>query len=191
MRVRATVSLHNAVAVECRHRLGLSQTQVAECMQVTQHHMSELERLIFKRWSDTQIDSLAALYGCQPEELVPAELRGQILKSKFAAERDMPAVQLLSMRDERKLIAHAEAPMLEPEAKALLDKALDSLSFLEREVVKLRYGVGDGDTYTLEEVGRIFRVNKERVRQIEARAVRKLQNPQRTARLKVALGVDE
>jgi len=48
------------------------------------------------------------------------------------------------------------------------------LTFREREILKLRYGVGDGQTCTLEEVGRIFRVTRERVRQIEAKAVRKM-----------------
>ena len=47
----------------------------------------------------------------------------------------------------------------------------------------MRYGLGDGYTYTLEEVGRIFKVTRERVRQIEAKAVRKLQNPVRSQQL--------
>jgi RNA polymerase primary sigma factor len=54
------------------------------------------------------------------------------------------------------------------------------LTYREREIVRLRYGLGDGYTYTLEEVGRIFKVTRERVRQIEAKAVRKLQNPIRS-----------
>ncbi len=57
---------------------------------------------------------------------------------------------------------------------------LQTLSFREREIIKLRYGIGDGYTYTLEEVGRIFKVTRERVRQIEAKAVRKLQHPIRS-----------
>ena len=52
-----------------------------------------------------------------------------------------------------------------------------------REIIKLRYGIGDGYTYTLEEVGRIFRVTRERVRQIEAKAVRKLRHPVRARQL--------
>jgi len=60
---------------------------------------------------------------------------------------------------------------------------LHTLSFREREIIKLRYGIGDGYTYTLEEVGRIFKVTRERVRQIEAKAVRKLQHPVRSRML--------
>ena len=64
-----------------------------------------------------------------------------------------------------------------------IENVLSTLTFREREIIKLRYGIGDGYTYTLEEVGRIFRVTRERVRQIEAKAVRKLQHPVRARRL--------
>ncbi len=67
--------------------------------------------------------------------------------------------------------------------KERIDDVLDSLTFREREIIKLRYGIGDGYTYTLEEVGRIFRVTRERVRQIEAKAIRKLQHPIRARKL--------
>ena len=60
---------------------------------------------------------------------------------------------------------------------------LKTLTYREREIIKLRYGLGDGYTYTLEEVGRIFKVTRERVRQIEAKAVRKLQHPVRSRQL--------
>jgi RNA polymerase primary sigma factor len=67
--------------------------------------------------------------------------------------------------------------------KERIENVLSTLTFREREIIKLRYGIGDGYTYTLEEVGRIFRVTRERVRQIEAKAVRKLQHPVRARRL--------
>ncbi|MGQ0635824.1 MAG: RNA polymerase sigma factor RpoD [Planctomycetaceae bacterium] len=68
--------------------------------------------------------------------------------------------------------------------KEKIDHVLKTLTYREREIIKLRYGLGDGYTYTLEEVGRIFKVTRERVRQIEAKAVRKLQHPVRAKQLK-------
>ena len=67
--------------------------------------------------------------------------------------------------------------------KERIEDVLSTLTFREREIIKLRYGIGDGYTYTLEEVGRIFRVTRERVRQIEAKAVRKLRHPVRARQL--------
>ncbi|RMF42503.1 MAG: sigma-70 family RNA polymerase sigma factor, partial [Planctomycetota bacterium] len=61
-----------------------------------------------------------------------------------------------------------------------IETMLKSLTFREREIIRLRYGLVDGYSYTLEEVGRIFKVTRERVRQIEAKAVQKLKHPQRT-----------
>lgn len=65
-----------------------------------------------------------------------------------------------------------------------IDTVLKTLEYREREVIKLRYGLEDGHTYTLEEVGRIFKVTRERIRQIEAKAISKLQNPVRSRHLK-------
>ena len=64
-----------------------------------------------------------------------------------------------------------------------IESLLKTLTYREREIVRLRYGLTDGYMYTLEEVGRIFRVTRERVRQIEAKAVKKLQHPVRSRQL--------
>ncbi len=80
----------------------------------------------------------------------------------------------------------AESPVSAATQEMLKDKiasVLKTLTHREREIIKLRYGLGDGYTYTLEEVGRIFKVTRERVRQIEAKAVRKLQHPVRSRQL--------
>jgi RNA polymerase primary sigma factor len=69
-----------------------------------------------------------------------------------------------------------------------IEGLLKTLTYREREIIRLRYGLGDGYTYTLEEVGRIFKVTRERVRQIEAKAVRKLQHPVRSKQLEGFLG---
>ena len=76
-------------------------------------------------------------------------------------------------------VASATQEML----KDRIDSVLKTLSYREREIIKLRYGIGDGYTYTLEEVGRIFKVTRERVRQVEAKAIRKLQHPVRARKL--------
>lgn len=65
-----------------------------------------------------------------------------------------------------------------------IDHVLRSLTFREREIIKLRYGLGDGYSYTLEETGRIFKVTRERIRQIESKALRKLQHETRSEHLR-------
>jgi RNA polymerase primary sigma factor len=67
--------------------------------------------------------------------------------------------------------------------KHQIQEAMQTLNYREREILKLRYGLADGYAYTLEEVGKIFQVTRERVRQIESKAVKKLQHPQRSKSL--------
>jgi RNA polymerase primary sigma factor len=80
----------------------------------------------------------------------------------------------------------AESPVHSAGSEMLKDRieeVLKTLTYREREILKLRYGIGDGYTYTLEEVGKIFKVTRERVRQVEAKAIRKLQHPVRSRKL--------
>jgi RNA polymerase primary sigma factor len=67
--------------------------------------------------------------------------------------------------------------------KEKLAQVLGELTYREREILRLRFGLADGYSYTLEEVGKIFSVTRERVRQIESKAVRKLQQPFRSRAL--------
>lgn len=80
----------------------------------------------------------------------------------------------------------AESPVQSAGSEMLKDRieeVLKTLTYREREIIKLRFGIGDGYTYTLEEVGKIFKVTRERVRQVEAKAIRKLQHPVRSRKL--------
>jgi RNA polymerase primary sigma factor len=73
-----------------------------------------------------------------------------------------------------------EDPLYETNQEALkkrIEEVMKVLNHREREILRLRYGLTDGYSYTLEEVGKIFSVTRERVRQIESKAVRKLQQP--------------
>jgi len=65
-----------------------------------------------------------------------------------------------------------------------IEEALDQLSIRERDVVRMRFGLDDGYPHTLEEVGKHFRVTRERIRQIEAKALKKLRHPSRNSRLR-------
>ena len=86
-------------------------------------------------------------------------------------------------------IEDADAPAPQDAAsltllKETLGNVLDSLTPREEKVLRLRFGIEDGRTRTLEEVGKEFNVTRERIRQIEAKALRKLRHPSRSKKLK-------
>jgi RNA polymerase primary sigma factor len=81
--------------------------------------------------------------------------------------------------------------ILSPQEKAIknnlkkqIEEALKTLSEREARVLKLRFGIGSGNEQTLEEIGQQFKVTRERIRQIEAKAKRKLKSPSRGQKLK-------
>ena len=93
--------------------------------------------------------------------------------------------------DDSQLGDFIEAPGLKPDEQATrellkdqLDEVLDTLSPREKRVLQLRFGLDDGKQRTLEEVGKEFGVTRERIRQIEAKAVRKLKHPTRAKKLR-------
>jgi RNA polymerase primary sigma factor len=68
-----------------------------------------------------------------------------------------------------------------------MQKVLKTLSPREEEVLKMRFGIADGSEHTLEEVGKKFAVTRERIRQIESKALRKLRHPSRSRQLEAFL----
>ena len=98
-------------------------------------------------------------------------------KSSKSHAHVLPAYPVLL----RSLPAEAAAQTL---LKEQLDEVLDTLTEREQKVLRLRFGMNDGRARTLEEVGKEFDVTRERIRQIEAKALRKLRHPSRSRKLR-------
>jgi RNA polymerase primary sigma factor len=85
---------------------------------------------------------------------------------------------------EDKLIPSPPDTVIHINLREQIEEALKSLTEREARVLKMRFGLGDGNEHTLEEVGQQFKVTRERIRQIEAKALRKLKHPSRSRKLK-------
>ncbi len=88
--------------------------------------------------------------------------------------------------EDRNIVSPAEA-VINLNLKEQTDDVLKTLTPREERVIKMRFGVGEGSEHTLEEVGQNFAVTRERIRQIEAKALRKLRHPSRSRKLKAFL----
>jgi RNA polymerase primary sigma factor len=88
--------------------------------------------------------------------------------------------------EDRQVVSPAEA-VINLNLKEQTESVLKTLTPREEKVIKMRFGVGDGSEHTLEEVGQSFAVTRERIRQIEAKALRKLRHPSRSRKLRAFL----
>jgi RNA polymerase primary sigma factor len=111
------------------------------------------------------------------------ECRRVLAASRSTVSLDRPVgdgdAQVMDFIADRDAPDPADLPVSD-QLKARVAEVLETLSEREREILSLRFGFGDGYTYTLEEVGRRFNVTRERVRQIEAKAIKRLQHPTRS-----------
>lgn len=129
-----------------------------------------------------------------PEEIgaemdLPAEKVREILKiaqepvsleTPIGEEDDSHLGDFIEDQDATSPAEHAAYELL----KEQLEDVLDTLTDREENVLRLRFGIDDGRTRTLEEVGKVFNVTRERIRQIEAKALRKLRHPSRSKQLR-------
>lgn len=102
------------------------------------------------------------------------------LETPIGEEDDSHLGDFIEDKDATSPEQHASYELL----KEQLEEVLDTLTDREENVLRLRFGLNDGRTRTLEEVGRVFGVTRERIRQIEAKALRKLRHPSRSNQLK-------
>lgn len=139
-------------------------------------------------WTAEQLERLDNAFlehvGSLMSELWPQSLRKTIRERQNRGStyfQQHKRVELIALNDyledQRSRLAAPDPtdPIEAQELRDLFEEAFEGLSFREREILKLRWGLGDGYCYSLREVGRVFQVSQNRLHQIESRAMRKLE----------------
>jgi RNA polymerase sigma factor (sigma-70 family) len=146
-------------------------------------------KLPTRGWTEdrlTELESkLIELTGKTIEQLFPDELRcsvaflqsPKVFEQTSSLKADAMRHYAIATTERMRLAASPCLPSEQDELANDIRSALETLTYRERQVVQMRYGLADGHQYTLEEVATVFGVTKERIRQVEAKAIRKLQNP--------------
>jgi len=197
--VRLEARLKNGDLVGAREQLGLTQTDVAKSIGISSTYYSRCENMISYPSQEIQAkicgfyrDNGVFLF---EDDVFPEELR-KIKSTKRVVEREIPKSKLVSLSTiiQEDLPCPKSGPqnILEmEELKRKMEKVLDTLTYREGEIIKLRYGIEDGNHYSSEEVGRKFKITGSRVREIEAKALRKLQHRGRSEKLQGFLDSEE
>ncbi len=134
------------------------------------------------------VEELGKLTGKTPEkieEILAASKETVSLESPISGDEESTMGDFI--HDES--LERPEESAMKMLLREQIDQVLDTLSPREAMVLKMRYGLLDGKTKTLEEVGQFFNVTRERIRQIEVKALRKLRHPSRSKQLKALLGM--
>ncbi len=179
MDIRATLKLRHEILITARESLGMSQKEFACYCDVPFWHIYKLECLQFKYVPETTILKIAAKAKLLPENIMPDDFVGTNLEHTFIKKQAIENGRLLeeykNLQKQRLLVA---SPTDIAEIKLEFDEIkehMESLTYQEREILRLRYGIDQEHEYTLAEVGRIFKVSVERVRAVESKAIRKIQ----------------
>ncbi|HBI35908.1 TPA: RNA polymerase sigma factor RpoD [candidate division WWE3 bacterium] len=150
----------------------------------TIHKYKKIERELEQKFERTPTpEEVAKVMGIEPEkahDIVKIAQDVTSLETPVGKEED---TRLKEFIEDETTLSPFEAASREL-LKGHIDEVLQSLNPRERKVLELRFGLKDGRTRTLEEVGKEFGVTRERIRQIEAKALRKLRHPSRSKRLR-------
>ena len=150
----------------------------------TIHKVARISRQLLQEYGrDATAEEIAKTMKMSPEkvrEIMKIALDPVSLETPIGEEEDTHLGDFVEDRDSP---APAEAVSFTL-LREQLNEVLHTLTPREEQVLKLRFGLDDGRTRTLEEVGKVFNITRERIRQIEAKALRKLRHPSRSKRLK-------
>lgn len=185
--LRLIIQIRNNHLYKFRTERGWTQRDMANAAGVRESEYGEIERLIkypTKRddaWSEAAL-RLSSLVGIIPEVLFP-EAFSHIEKTKI--EREVSAEQVVAAITEgQKLLANPIELIAEKEKNIALEEALETLTERERLVLRLRFGLETGHEVFLKDIGSTLGICAERVREIEAKALRKLRHPSRARKIK-------
>lgn len=195
MLIAVVAKMRNGLLLRYRKERGLTQKDAAEQAEVPATSWNAIETMRFRDVSWKWITTVANFLEVSANDICPEVLRKKNLRLEATAYRECQAHLLEAQQAENRLTLPSPRDVIESEElrsmqKVGIEQVLKTLTYREREIIKLRYGIGDGCTYTLEECGRIFKISRERVREVEAKAIRKLQRPSRSLNLEAAAGIE-
>ena len=179
----------NGVMLKFREDAGIVQVKAAELAGVSASCWCAMETMKFKQYTpgSKAVEKIAEFIGCAKADIYPPEFYHQEIGTTRTAYKRFNTSMLLEVKnrqEERLLLADPSEEVEQGLKNEIILRHLKYLTYREREILKLRYGLSpDGYIYTYREIGEIFKVTRERIRVIEAKALRKLKKSPALAKL--------
>ena len=190
--VRLKLFTRNARLIDARAEHEWTQIEVAGWADMTTSRLSDIENLKVIP-TDLEMDDLAAVLVKSVEYLFPPVLTQSISCGVFDNREVSLSEEQVGVLESRKaLLALPSTESIERNVDRLalvndVKEVLGTLPPREQRIIEMRFGIGYNRTHTLVEIGKVFNVTSDRIRQIEARALRRLRHPVRSRRLRVFL----
>ncbi len=194
--VRLRLTTYNARLIDARKAKGWTQINLSQLTGISSSHLGHIETLRTIP-SSQMMDEICSALELSQDFLFPSSLMEAIRDGLFDHRvAELEEQQIIRLTESRRagLLPQGITQDLALEAierdvdnellKANIEVVLDQLEPREKRVLEFRFGLKDGRSRTLEEVSREFNVNRERIRQIESKALRKLRHPSRSRLLK-------
>jgi len=181
---------HNARLVDTRKEHGMTGEDMAAAASLSRGRLRDIENLRVIPTNDEMV-KIACILEKPIDYLFPEELMSAVRVGVFSRRKvDLSTPEIISLTEAQRLRLSydGETVLIDKVSRVLLaeeiKEVLTTLHPREARVLELRFGLKDGQSRTCEEVGKKFNVGRERIRQIEAKALRKLRNPSRSRKLK-------
>lgn len=185
---RLRLITYNARLVDARKEHGLTGDAMAQAVGIKRGRLRDIENLRAIPDEDELI-KIACTLEKPIDYLFPEELMSAVGAGVFSRRKvELSTPEIISLTEARlRLTYDGETALIEEVSRSLLTEdikeVLTTLSPREERVLKLRFGLEDGRSLTRGEVGKEFTLTKERIRQIEEKAIRKLRHPERSSKL--------
>lgn len=198
-RLRLEARLKNAELVRAREILNLTQKEAAELIGINAQTLGRYELLTGYPSSRTRKKICSTYrklgYSMIEESVFPEELdkiKDSPLSNKFVSETEISPDRLISLRKENENLLPSVEPevfdkLYREELQQSIEETLSTITDRESEIIRLYFGIDKDRKYTLPEIGEMFNLSRERIRQIKEHAIKRLRHDSRTKKLKQLL----
>ena len=192
MLIGIVAKFRNGPLLAYREKYSFSQREAAEQAGISHQGWNKIECMRFKESSWESIKKVANFLDISTDEICPPELKKLDLRLTKIAYQEVDSHRLEAIRTEERMLLPSPADVVEEQdfqqtLKDKMQEVLKTLTYRERDIIEMSYGLEGRKEHSDVEIGKIFNVGKNRVKQVKDKAFKKLQHPVRSRKIEPLL----